>query len=281
MESYADLHLHSTASDGILEPAVVVREAASRGVAGLSLTDHDTVAGLDEAAAEAQRLGLRFLAGCELSANEPGLSIHILAYGFDPADVDFLEFLADYREDRLRRAIEISDRLLELGVPLPVEATLREASGGVPTRAHVARALMREGLVGRIQEAFDRYLARDRPAFVEKRPMPPSEVIRRVHAAGGVTVLAHPASDFRARDMRRWVDDGLDGVEILHPRNREAERKSLAALADVYGLLRGGGSDWHGPDSGGAEPGSQKVPIEWMDAIEQRCSGLAAQERSD
>ena len=245
-------------------------------MAGLSLTDHDTVDGLEEAEAEAGRLGLRFLPGCELSANEPGLSIHILAYGFDPADADFLSFLADYRTDRLRRVREMSDRLCELGVQLPAEATLAEAAGGIPTRAHVARALVRAGLVGGIHEAFDSFIGRDRPAFVEKRPLPPSEVIRRVHAADGVTVLAHPASDFRARDMRRWVEDGLDGVEVLHPRNRAAERKSLHALAEVYGLLRGGGSDWHGPNSGGADVGSQKVPIEWMDAIVQRCGRSAA-----
>jgi len=264
------LHLHSTASDGVLDPAVVVREVASKGLTGFSLTDHDTVAGLEEAEEEAARLGLRFLPGCELSANEPGLSIHILAYGFDQSDPAFLAFLADYRTDRIRRVREISDRLIGEGVDLPAEATLEEAAGGVPTRAHVARALVKHGHVRGIHEAFDAYLGRDRPAFVEKRPMPPSEVIRRVHAAGGVTVLAHPASDFRARDMRRWVEDGLDGVEVLHARNRAAERQSLGALADAYGLLRGGGSDWHGPNSGGAEVGSQKVPVEWMDAIERR-----------
>lgn len=249
----------------------MVREAANAGVAGISLTDHDTVAGLEEASTEADLHGLRFLPGCELSANEPGLSIHILAYGFDPTDVGFLAFLDDYREDRIRRVREISNRLADAGVPLPVEETLSEAAGGVPTRAHVARALVRTGLVRDIHHAFDSFLGRDRPAFVEKRPMRPAEVIGRVHAASGVTVLAHPASDFRARDLRRWVDDGLDGVEILHPRNRAAERKSLDALAEVYGLLRGGGSDWHGPDSGGAPVGSQRVPMEWMDAIENRC----------
>ena len=249
----------------------MVREAARRGLAGLSLTDHDTVDGLDEASAEAARLGLRFLPGCELSANEPGLSIHILAYGFDAQNSEFRAFLRAYREDRMRRVAEMSERLAGAGLPLPLEEILAEAAGGIPTRAHVARALVRTGFVPDIQRAFDGYIGRDRPAFVEKRPMPPAEVIDRVHAASGVTVLAHPASDFRARDIRRWVDDGLDGVEVLHPRNRASERKSLSALAETYGLLRGGGSDWHGPDSGGADVGSQNVPIEWMDEIEARC----------
>lgn len=270
----ADLHLHSTASDGTESPTSVVARAAEAGVAGLSLTDHDTVAGLDEAGREARRRGVRFLPGAELSANEPGRSIHLLAYGFDPDDPDFLDYLEGYRRDRIRRAREIVGRLQDLGVDLAYEAVEARATGGVPTRAHIGRALVEEGLMADEREAFGRYLSRGRPAFVEKRPSPPGDVIGRTHAAGGVVLVAHPGREHSVADIERWVEAGLDGVEVLHPSHDEGMRQRLGSFARARGLLSGGGSDWHG---GGtthrAEPGSQGVPLAWMEAIAERCPG--------
>jgi predicted metal-dependent phosphoesterase TrpH len=270
--SRVDLHLHSTASDGTLGPAEVVREVAARGLSGLSLTDHDTVAGLEEAADEARRLGLDFLPGAELSANEPGRSVHVLAYGFDPSDARLREFFEAFRTDRLRRAEAMVGQLRDLGVPLTMEAVMREAVGGLPTRAHLGRALVAEGLVGDVNSAFRRWLARDRPAFVEKRPSPPAEVYEIVRRAGGVTVLAHPGRDFSEPDIRRWIGEGLGGIEILHPANGPSDRARLGRIAREAGLLRSGGSDWHGPGSGSSEPGSQRVPAAWMRAIQERTS---------
>lgn len=266
-----DLHLHSTASDGTEPPAAVVRRAAEAGLAGLALTDHDTVGGLEEAAREASRLGLRFLPGAELSANEPGRSIHLLAYGFDPADQGLLEYFEVYRRDRVRRAREIVRRLGELGVDLPYREVESRAVGGVPTRAHIGRALVEEGLVRDERTAFGRYLSRGRPAFVEKRPSPPEEVIERAHAAGGVVLVAHPGREHSLGDIERWIDAGLDGIEVLHPSHRKHMRRELGALAEARGLLCGGGSDWHGRDGAHeAEPGSQEVPLAWMEAIVER-----------
>jgi predicted metal-dependent phosphoesterase TrpH len=266
-----DLHLHSTASDGTEPPASVVRRAAEAGLAGLALTDHDTVAGLEEARDEARRLGLRFLDGAELSANEPDRSIHLLAYGFDPDEPDLAAYLAMYREDRVRRARAMVERLNELGVSLTYEAVEREAVGGVPTRAHLGRALVREGLVPDERTVFRRYLSRGRPAFVEKRPSPPSDVIERVHAAGGVVLVAHPGREHSMRDIRRWVAQGLDGIEVRHPSHDAGMRRALLSLARDEGLLASGGSDWHGRNHGHeAEPGSEDVPLDWLEAIEAR-----------
>ncbi len=273
--THVDLHLHSTASDGTVGPAAVVREAARKGLSGLSLTDHDTVDGLREAAAEADRLGLDFLTGAELSANEPGKSIHLLAYGFDPDFADLLEFVQEFRRDRLRRVAAIVERLNDLGVGLQTEDVLTEAGPGVPTRAHVARALRRGGWVPAEEIAFVRYIARGGPAFVEKKPTPPGDVIRLVHEAGGVVLLAHPGREFSRDDLCQWIAEGLDGLEILHRRNGPAERRVLETLARQHDLLRGGGSDWHGPDSGPSEMGSQQVPAEWLKAIAERCIGRA------
>lgn len=269
--SFVDLHLHSTASDGTAAPEEVVRRAAEAGLSGISLTDHDTVGGLEEARAEARRRGIDFLPGAELSANEPGRGVHLLAYGFEPTDPGMSEFFRTFREDRVRRAREIVRRLNELGVDLDYDAVSREATGGLPTRAHVARALVREGHAPDEETTFRRWIARGGPAFVEKRPTPPRQVFEMVHAAGGVVLLAHPGRAFGADDVRRWVDEGLDGVEVLHPGNDPGVRTRLNHLASELDLLRGGGSDWHGEEDRHAGVGSQDVPASWMEAIEARC----------
>lgn len=265
--SHVDLHLHSTASDGTKSPTEVVREAARRGVRGISLTDHDTTAGLEEAAFEAERVGITLLTGAELSANEPGRSVHILAYGFRPDAPGIQSFFSEYRVARNQRAARIVERLQDHGLGIELDDVLQEAGEGVVTRAHIGRALVRVGAVPDQQTVFGRYLGRGGPAFVEKPPTPPARVFEMVRRAGGVTVLAHPGRTHRAGAIRRWAREGLNGVEVLHPHNTPNVRSRLAALASELGLLRAGGSDWHGPDSARAELGSQRVPREWMDEI--------------
>lgn len=267
-----ELHVHSTASDGTLPPAEVARAAADRGLCGLSLTDHDTVDGLPEAEAAARELGLRFLPGAELSANEPGRSVHVLAYGFDPEDPEFTEFLSGWRETRYRRAVRIVELLREEGVPLRLSDVEGEAQGGVLTRAHVGRALVTRDLVPDQSAAFDRWLSRGRPCFVEKPPLRPAEVFERVHAAGGVAVIAHPGRDEVVDQLRRWTREGVDGVEILHPSNPPALRRRLRGLVQELDLLPTGGSDWHGPEQTYREMGSEEVPEAWMDGILESCA---------
>jgi len=272
--SVVDLHLHSTASDGTVSPEEVVARAARAGMVGLSLTDHDTTAGLERARTEAERRGLRFLPGTELSANEPGQSVHLLAFGFDPEEPRLAEFMWSVIEDRIRRARDIVARLQELGVGLTYEAIVGEAGNGAITRAHVARALVAGGFMSNVPAAFGRLLGRGRPAFVDKKSLPPGMVIERVHDAGGVVILAHPGRSHRIADIGRWIEEGLDGVEIRHPANPPEVRASLEEMVRQHGLLRSGGSDWHGPDSKRADIGSQQVPVEWLDAIEARCTGV-------
>ena len=276
--SFVDLHLHSTASDGTTAPTEVVREAARRGLSGMSLTDHDTTAGLEEAAYEAEKAGIELLPGAELSANEPGRSVHILAYGFRPDAPGIRRFFADYREARNLRAQKIVERLRDLDVGIELEDVLDEAGDGVVTRAHIGRALVRVGAVPDQQTVFRRYLSRGGPAFVEKPPTPPGRVFSMVREAGGVTVLAHPGRTHRAGVIRRWAAEGLNGLEVLHPNNPPDVRRRLASLATELGLLRAGGSDWHGPDSARAEVGSQQVPREWMNEIAGAARALQAEQ---
>lgn len=263
--------MHSTASDGTRTPVAVVRQAAERGLAGLSLTDHDTSAGIGEARAEAARLGLRFLVGAELSANEPGSSVHLLAFGFDPEDGNLQAFFRRYDQDRRARGRAMVDRLRDLGVPVTHEELEVQHGDAAPTRAHVARALVAGEHVSREQEAFERYLSRGRPAFVEKRVVVPRDVFEVVHGAGGVVLLAHPGRTHGPDDVRRWVEEGLDGVEVLHPANSPTTRSRMRALVEELGLLASGGSDCHGPGTRRPEVGTEPVPERWMDEILERC----------
>jgi len=271
--SYADLHLHSTASDGTLDPAALVREVVGRGARGLALTDHDTMAGLAEAEAEAHRLGLAWLPGCEVSATADGASVHLLAYGMAEGTGTLAALLTEIREDRRARARAIVRRFNELGVPLEWEAVARESVGDVPTRAHVARAIVDSGLMADVQEVFVRYLGDGGPAYVEKAVVEPQVVFDAVHEAGGVVVLAHPGHSFTDERIVEWARQGLDGIEVMHPKNRGQRRDELRALAYRLDLLSTGGSDWHGTTGGGMEPGTERVPLEWMEAIAARCGG--------
>lgn len=258
-------------------PADVIARGAQAGLVGLSLTDHDTTAGLDEAEAEAERHGLRFLPGAELSATEPGRSVHLLAFGFDRGDRKLQAFLRLYDGDRRRRAKEIVDRLRGVGVELEYGEVEAQAGAAAPTRAHVARALVAGSHIDGEDEAFRRYLSRGLPAFVEKRDVPPREVFDTVHAAGGVVLLAHPGRVHGPDEVRRWVSEGLDGVEVMHPSNRAATRTRMDAVATELGLLRSGGSDWHGPGTRRRmDVGGEPVPVRWFDEIVERAPAMRA-----
>lgn len=273
--SRVDLHLHSTSSDGTVSPTEVVRRVAAAGLTGFSLTDHDTTMGLDEAEAEADRLGIRFLPGAELSATEPGQGVHLLAFGFDRSDENLQVFLERYGRDRRKRAREIVHRLADLGVGIVYADVEAQAGHAAPTRAHVARALVVGEHVENVYEVFRLYLSRGQPAFVEKRDVSPREVFDVVHAAGGVVLLAHPGKVHGEDDVRRWVAEGLDGVEVMHPANRATTRSTMNAVAADLGLLRSGGSDWHGPSTHRkADVGAEPVPERWFDEIWERAPAM-------
>jgi hypothetical protein len=242
---HADLHVHTHHSDGTQAPAEVVRCAAERGLSVLAVTDHDTTGGLAEARAAAQKRGVQFVAGVELSATVDGDEVHLLAYGIDPEHGELRAHLEHFVDARRRRVQAIVDRLQGLGINLSVAAVEREAAGAIG-RPHVARALVRAGHVGSPREAFDRYLEAGAPAYVGKPPVPAGEALERVHGAGGVGVLAHPGHWTPGARIRTLVDAGLDGIEVVHPSHDDTLVSYYRRLADGYGLLATGGSDHHG-----------------------------------
>ena len=279
-QSFVDLHLHSTASDGEVEPAGVVERAASAGLDAVALTDHDTIAGLPEAIDAGERLGVRVVTGCEFSVKAPWGEMHVLGY-FLPADSEEIgQFLVERQEDRRRRAATMVDKLKGLEVSLDLEDVLAVAGGAALGRPHVARALVNRGVVADLQSAFDRYIGWGRPAFEAKVLPSFAELATLVHAVGGVLSAAHLKERGSRSYLGRLRSEGLDAVEVRHPRHPPDLRYRLESRADSLGLLPTGGSDWHGdPMAGGgathATIGSQHVPAEWLDRLEAR-RGLVA-----
>jgi len=266
-----DLHVHSTASDGSLAPEAVVGRARSAGLAAMALTDHDTVAGVPAAVAAGERLGVRVVGGCEFSSAAPWGEMHVLGY-FLPSHSPELEgFLARCRADRVRRAQEMVARLQRLGVGLDFDAVLSQANGGAVGRPHVARAIVRHGCAIDISDAFDRFIGRGRPAFVDKNLPSFREIADLVHSVRGLVSVAHIKERGTRSFLERLKREGLDAVEIRHPSHDPDLRARLTDIAMRLGLLRSGGSDWHGdPEPGETHGslGSQDVPIEWLERLE-------------
>jgi 3',5'-nucleoside bisphosphate phosphatase len=247
----ADLHSHSSASDGTRPPADVIGRAAAAGLDAIALTDHDTVAGMAEAA-DALPSGLTLIPGMELSCRRDGHSVHLLAYLFDPDHPDLARQVAVIRNSRVERAVAMVAKLNELGVPITWEQVKAIAAGGVIGRPHIARAMVQVGTITSPDRAFSpEWIGPGGRAHVRRYALDPGEAIGLVHAAGGVTVLAHPFAVTRGWSVPEALigglaGAGLDGVEVAHPDHDAQQREHLAAVARELGLVATGGSDDHG-----------------------------------
>lgn len=268
-----DLHCHSLASDGVLTPTDVIRAAGAAGLSAVALTDHDTTAGLTEARRAGAELGVTVIGGCEFSVGVPWGELHLLGYFVEPADPEIEVFLTGARIQRAQRGREMVNRLNGLGVAVSHEDLAREVDGAAVGRPHVARALLRAGHVQTAQQAFDRYLGRGKPAFVEKVLPPCADVAALVHRRGGVVSAAH-LKLAGTRDHVTWLlQQGVDAIETRHPSHTADVRAKLTDLVLALGLARSGGSDWHGEtDPGGthATLGSQQVPDDWLTELQRR-----------
>ncbi len=272
-DSVIDLHRHSIASDGVLAPAGVVAAAAAIGLTAISLTDHDTTAGIAAARAAGASVGIEVVGGCEFSVGVEWGEMHLLGYFIEPGDRDIEEFLAAARADRSRRGRDMVSRLVGLGIPISYDDVVRESGGGAIGRPHVARALFQLGRVQTIQQAFDRYIGRGRPAFVEKALPSLREVARLVHASGGIVSAAHLKSFGTLANLTRLKADGLDAVETRHPSHSGDYLATITDAALALGLARSGGSDWHGESEAAgahAQLGSQQVPDDWLQELRLR-----------
>jgi hypothetical protein len=247
-----DLHSHTTASDGSLSPTQLVARAAKQGVKALAITDHDTLDGLTEGFAAGKEYKVEIVPGLEISAEFSPGTMHILGYYIDLDSVYLNEQLAMLREVRNQRNPRIIAKLQALGFDITLSEVENLAGGQVVGRPHFARVMLEKSYVTTPQEAFDRYLAKGAPAYVEKARLDPQAAIEAITQAGGVAVLAHPyqlrAESFDQLDsiIAKLKEAGLDGMEVIYSRHTAAQVIEYQQLAKKYDLLITGGSDFHG-----------------------------------
>ncbi|MDQ2890933.1 MAG: PHP domain-containing protein [Gemmatimonadota bacterium] len=268
-ERYVDLHAHSTASDGAVAPSGVIEAAKRAGLEAIALTDHDTIAGNDEAVAAGDAVGIRVVRGCELSAYDSDFEIHLLALHIRDASA-IGPSLDGFQRERVARGHAIVERLSLAGAPVDIDEVLAEAAGAALGRPHIARVLIRAGHAVDHREAFDRYLGAGKPGYVAKPRLEIADAIGLAHAAGGLAVWAHPGRDGTRERLSRLAGHGLDGVEVRHPGHTPSDVARLGKLADELDLVPSGGSDWHGATDGYRTLGNMHVPAAWLDLQDLR-----------
>ena len=259
MISRIDLHIHSTASDGEYGPAEVVELAHSVGLEVIAVTDHDTVGGIDEAVEAAQTIGLEVIPGVEINAESKDESIHILGYYIDHRNDALLAELTKLCYSREWRARRVLEELAALRVPLKWDRLFEIAGGSLIGRPHIAAAMVEKGYVSTIREAFDDYLGRGRPGYVQRPRLAPEKAIELILSVGGVPVLAHPLGALPV--LPKLLRAGLAGLETYYSGYSAEDNRVIAAEARRHGLITTGGSDYHGPSvTPGIELGQVSVP---------------------
>ncbi len=261
-----DLHMHTTASDGLCTPAEVVELCRTAGLQVMSVTDHDTVAAVNEVLRLAAEAGMTAVPGIEITAIHQGRDVHVLGYFIDQASAGLRAFLDGQRQQRLDRARTIAARLAELGLPIDIETVLQPAlaqPGRAVGRPWIARALVERGHVRDTREAFDRWLGTGRPAFVPRQGPSPVEVVRAIIDAGGVASLAHPGLLNRDEIIPPMIDAGLAALEAYHSEHDPDTTTYYLEMAARHGLAVSGGSDFHGGGAHGVDaPGVVQLPHE-------------------
>jgi predicted metal-dependent phosphoesterase TrpH len=264
---FADLHLHTVFSDGTYTPEEMVFQASKHGFAALALTDHDTVEGCHRAAVACKAANIEFIPGTELTAEQDRDELHILGYFLDTNNPRLLAETAKFQDVRQNRIREIVTRLNAVHVPITTDAVFALANCRSPGRPHVARALVKAGLCGSLDEAFERFLKKNRPAWVPKFKMSAADAIDLIHHAGGVAVMAHPGLSHCDEVIPSMVEAALDGIECFHTKHSTAIAEHYLEIADEYNLIVTGGSDCHGMSKGKPLIGTIKLPYQHVEKL--------------
>ena len=264
---FADLHLHTFFSDGTFTPEELVLHAQNKGLACIALTDHDTVEGCERAARACAAVQMEFIPGAELTAEQDDTEVHILGYFLDTKNPVLLEKIARFQSVRQNRIREMVAALNKLGIPLQAETVFALANCKSPGRPHVARALVKEKLIGTLDEAFDRYLKKGRPAWVPKAKMSAVESVELIHQADGLAVMAHPGLNRSDDIIPSLVAAGLDGIECFHTKHSTVMSEQYLEIAEKYDLLVTGGSDCHGFSKNKPLIGTVRLPYEHVQQL--------------
>ncbi len=274
---HVDLHLHTTASDGVLSPSEVVRYAQAKGLQAIAITDHDTIEGCEEGLLEGERIGLEVIPGIEISAEYSPGSMHILGFFLDIHHSLLNERLEYLQKARAERNPKMVAKLNQLGIEITYEEVMKASGGGQVGRPHFANVLLEKKIVRNFQEAFDRFLKKGAPAYVDKFRFTSKEALHFIREARGVAVLAHPNTlgvnrySELEKLILQLVDEGLQGIEVYYPEHSSAEVAQYKTLADRYNLLSTGGTDYHGIEKNeldiGIGRGEMKLPYSIVEKI--------------
>jgi predicted metal-dependent phosphoesterase TrpH len=259
---FADLHLHTNFSDGTFTPEELVLHAQKAGLACIAVTDHDSVEAGARAAAACAAVNMEFIPGTELTAEQDDTELHVLGYFLDTNNEKLLAEIAKFQIVRQNRIHQMVACINEMGVPLRAESVFALANCKSPGRPHVARAMVKEGLVRNLDEAFERFLKKGRPAWVPKSKISALDAIELVHQAGGLAIMAHPGLNRTDNIIPGLVDAGLDGIECFHTKHSTAMSERYLEIADKYHLLVTGGSDCHGFSKGKPLIGTVRLPYD-------------------
>jgi len=274
---YADLHLHTNFSDGTYTPEELAGHAARCGFKAVALTDHDTMEGCERMGNACRERGVEFIPATELTAELGGHELHMLGYFLDSKNARLQGELAKFQEVRQQRIVEMVVRLNQLGVPITTESVFKLANCRSPGRPHVARTLVQGGWCSGLDEAFERFLRKGKPAWVPKFKISASEAIELVHQAGGLAVLAHPGLNHNDDLIPPLVEAGMDGIECFHTKHSTTMTQRYLEMADQLQLLVTGGSDCHGMSKGKPLIGSIKIPYECVERLREKVFQRAAE----
>lgn len=267
---FADLHLHTAFSDGTYSPEELTAHGARFGFSCLALTDHDTVEGCVRMAAACQASGIEFIPATELTAEFKGIELHMIGYGIDVEHPHFLSEMKHFQDVRQNRVREMVERLNRLNVPISEEDVCSIANCNSPGRPHVARALIQNRVCQTLDEAFERFLKRGRPAWVPKFKISAGDAISLIHEAGGLAVMAHPGLVHHDALIPDLVDAGMDGIECYHTKHPTTTVEHYLEIAEEHDLLVTGGSDCHGMNKGQPLIGSIKLPYQHVEQLKER-----------
>jgi predicted metal-dependent phosphoesterase TrpH len=267
---FADLHLHTFFSDGTFSPEELVGHGARLGFAAMALTDHDSVEGCARMTVACEAVGIEFIPGTELTAEIDDTELHLLGYFLDTQNEKLLTEISKFQIVRQNRIHEMVAAINKLGVPLTAETVFALANCKSPGRPHVARALVKAGLVANLDEAFERFLKKGRPAWVPKAKMSALEGMELIHQAGGLAVMAHPGLNRTDEIIPALVDAGMDGIECFHTKHSTATSERYLQIAEKYNLLVTGGSDCHGFSKNKPLIGTVKLPYEYVEKMKEK-----------